>query len=123
MAKTHGGVCSINTPARTVWRRDYTPILPHPALPYSDDEAIKREHTGYIAATIPHAGLLILPNTSLSAGPAAIQFRHAALPGRRVGQDPIGGRDTANAGRGVRERANRAFTNSGGKMPKAANPA
>jgi pimeloyl-ACP methyl ester carboxylesterase len=28
------------------------------------DEAIKREHTEYIAATIPHAGLLILPNTS-----------------------------------------------------------
>jgi pimeloyl-ACP methyl ester carboxylesterase len=28
------------------------------------DEAIKREHTEYIAATIPRAGLLILPNTS-----------------------------------------------------------
>jgi pimeloyl-ACP methyl ester carboxylesterase len=28
------------------------------------DEAIKREHTEYMAATIPHAGLLILPNTS-----------------------------------------------------------
>jgi len=28
------------------------------------DEAIKREHTEYIAATIPHAGLLVLPNTS-----------------------------------------------------------
>ena len=28
------------------------------------DEAIKREHTEYIAATIPHAGLLILPNVS-----------------------------------------------------------
>jgi pimeloyl-ACP methyl ester carboxylesterase len=28
------------------------------------DEAIKREHTEYIAATIPHAGLLILPNGS-----------------------------------------------------------
>jgi len=28
------------------------------------DEAIKREHTQYIAATIPGAGLLILPNTS-----------------------------------------------------------
>jgi pimeloyl-ACP methyl ester carboxylesterase len=28
------------------------------------DEAIKREHTEYIAATIPSAGLLILPNTS-----------------------------------------------------------
>jgi pimeloyl-ACP methyl ester carboxylesterase len=28
------------------------------------DEAIKREHTEYIASTIPHAGLLILPNTS-----------------------------------------------------------
>jgi pimeloyl-ACP methyl ester carboxylesterase len=28
------------------------------------DEAIKREHTEYIAATIPGAGLLILPNTS-----------------------------------------------------------
>jgi pimeloyl-ACP methyl ester carboxylesterase len=28
------------------------------------DEAIKRAHTEYIAATIPSAGLLILPNTS-----------------------------------------------------------
>jgi len=28
------------------------------------DEAIKREHTEYIATTIPHAGLLLLPNTS-----------------------------------------------------------
>jgi pimeloyl-ACP methyl ester carboxylesterase len=28
------------------------------------DEAIKREHTEYIAAMIPGAGLLILPNTS-----------------------------------------------------------
>jgi pimeloyl-ACP methyl ester carboxylesterase len=28
------------------------------------DEAIKREHTEYIASTIPHAGLLILPNAS-----------------------------------------------------------
>ena len=28
------------------------------------DEAIKREHTEYMAATIPHAGLLILPNVS-----------------------------------------------------------
>jgi pimeloyl-ACP methyl ester carboxylesterase len=28
------------------------------------DEAIKRTHTEYIAATIPNAGLLILPNTS-----------------------------------------------------------
>jgi len=28
------------------------------------DEAIKREHTEYIAATIPNAGLLILPNAS-----------------------------------------------------------
>ena len=28
------------------------------------DEAIKREHTEHIAAAIPGAGLLILPNTS-----------------------------------------------------------
>ncbi len=28
------------------------------------DEAIKRAHTEYIAATIPHSGLLILPNVS-----------------------------------------------------------
>jgi pimeloyl-ACP methyl ester carboxylesterase len=28
------------------------------------DEAIRREHTEYLAATIPHAGLLILPNAS-----------------------------------------------------------
>ncbi len=28
------------------------------------DEGIKREHTEYMAATIPDAGLLILPNVS-----------------------------------------------------------
>ncbi|WEK12230.1 MAG: alpha/beta hydrolase [Candidatus Pseudomonas colombiensis] len=28
------------------------------------DEAIKRDHTEYLAATIPGAGLLILPNAS-----------------------------------------------------------
>ena len=28
------------------------------------DEAIKREHTEYIAAMVPDAGLLILPNVS-----------------------------------------------------------
>ncbi|MET0679139.1 MAG: alpha/beta hydrolase [Bradyrhizobium sp.] len=28
------------------------------------DEAIRREHTEYLAATIPHAGLMILPNAS-----------------------------------------------------------
>ena len=38
-----------------------TPIL---VVDGDHDEAIKREHTEYIAATIPHAGLLILPNTS-----------------------------------------------------------
>ncbi|NVZ13468.1 MULTISPECIES: alpha/beta fold hydrolase [unclassified Pseudomonas] len=38
-----------------------TPIL---IVDGDHDEAIKREHTEYIAATIPGAGLLILPNTS-----------------------------------------------------------
>jgi pimeloyl-ACP methyl ester carboxylesterase len=38
-----------------------TPIL---VVDGDHDEAIKREHTEYIAAMIPHAGLLILPNTS-----------------------------------------------------------
>ena len=38
-----------------------TPIL---VVDGDHDEAIKREHTEYIAATIPHAGLLILPNAS-----------------------------------------------------------
>lgn len=38
-----------------------TPIL---IVDGDHDEAIKREHTEYIAATIPHAGLLILPNVS-----------------------------------------------------------
>jgi pimeloyl-ACP methyl ester carboxylesterase len=38
-----------------------TPVL---VVDGDHDEAIKREHTDYIAATIPHAGLLILPNTS-----------------------------------------------------------
>jgi pimeloyl-ACP methyl ester carboxylesterase len=38
-----------------------TPIL---VVDGDHDEAIKREHTEYIAAMIPHTGLLILPNTS-----------------------------------------------------------
>ena len=38
-----------------------TPIL---VVDGDHDEAIKREHTEYIAATIPHTGLLILPNVS-----------------------------------------------------------
>ncbi|WP_045837646.1 alpha/beta fold hydrolase [Hyphomicrobium sp. 99] len=38
-----------------------TPIL---VVDGDHDEAIKRDHTEYIAATIPHAGLLILPNVS-----------------------------------------------------------
>lgn len=38
-----------------------TPIL---VVDGDHDEAIASEHTAYIAATIPHAGLLILPNVS-----------------------------------------------------------
>jgi pimeloyl-ACP methyl ester carboxylesterase len=38
-----------------------TPIL---VVDGDHDEGIKRDHTEYIAATIPHAGLLILPNVS-----------------------------------------------------------
>jgi pimeloyl-ACP methyl ester carboxylesterase len=38
-----------------------TPVL---VVDGDHDEAIKRPHTEYIAATIPHAGLLILPNAS-----------------------------------------------------------
>jgi pimeloyl-ACP methyl ester carboxylesterase len=38
-----------------------TPIL---VADGDHDEAIKREHTEYVAATIPHAGLLILPDAS-----------------------------------------------------------
>ena len=38
-----------------------TPVL---VVDGDHDEAIKREHTEYMAATIPHAGLLILPNVS-----------------------------------------------------------
>lgn len=39
----------------------HTPVL---VVDGDHDEAIKREHTEYIAATIPGAGLLILPNVS-----------------------------------------------------------
>jgi len=39
----------------------HTPVL---VVDGDHDEAIKRAHTEYIAATIPGAGLLILPNTS-----------------------------------------------------------
>ena len=38
-----------------------TPVL---VVDGDHDEAIKREHTEYIAATVPHAGFLILPNAS-----------------------------------------------------------
>jgi pimeloyl-ACP methyl ester carboxylesterase len=38
-----------------------TPVL---VVDGDHDEAIKRAHTEYIATTIPHAGLLILPNVS-----------------------------------------------------------
>ena len=38
-----------------------TPVL---VVDGDHDEAIKRAHTEYMAATIPHAGLLILPNAS-----------------------------------------------------------
>ncbi len=38
-----------------------TPVL---VVDGDHDEAIKRAHTEYIAAAIPHAGLLILPNVS-----------------------------------------------------------
>ncbi len=38
-----------------------TPVL---VVDGDHDEGIKLEHTEYIAATIPHAGLLILPNVS-----------------------------------------------------------
>ena len=38
-----------------------TPVL---VVDGDHDEAIRRDHTEYIAATIPGAGLLILPNTS-----------------------------------------------------------
>jgi hypothetical protein len=48
-------------------------------------EAIKRAHTEYIAATIPGAGLLILPNTShfrLPTGRYPVQRSAAAFPRR-----------------------------------------
>lgn len=54
-----------------------TPVL---VMDGDHDEAIKRPHTEYIAATIPHAGLMILPNTSHFAflqDPA--QFNYAVL--------------------------------------------
>jgi pimeloyl-ACP methyl ester carboxylesterase len=38
-----------------------TPVL---IVDGDHDEAIKREHTEYMAATIPHARLVILPNAS-----------------------------------------------------------
>ncbi len=49
------------------------------------DEAIKRPHTEYIAATIPGAGLLILPNASHFAflqDPALFNAADPAFPGR-----------------------------------------
>ena len=51
------------------------------------DEAIKREHTEYVAATIPGAGLLILPNVShfaIPAGSRPVQLRGPAFSRRFV---------------------------------------
>ena len=48
------------------WTDDQLKTIDNPTLVVDGDhdEAIKREHTEYIAATIPHAGLLILPKVS-----------------------------------------------------------
>jgi NADH:flavin oxidoreductase / NADH oxidase family/Alpha/beta hydrolase family len=48
------------------WTDDQLKAIDTPVLVVDGDhdEAIKRAHTEYIAATIPHAGLLILPNAS-----------------------------------------------------------
>jgi pimeloyl-ACP methyl ester carboxylesterase len=48
------------------WTDDQLKAIDTPVLVVDGDhdEAIKRQHTEYIAATIPHAGLLILPNAS-----------------------------------------------------------
>ena len=48
------------------WTDDQLKAITTPVLVVvgDHDEAIKRSHTEYIAATIPHAGLLILPNVS-----------------------------------------------------------
>jgi pimeloyl-ACP methyl ester carboxylesterase len=48
------------------WTDDQLKAIDTPVLVVDGDhdEAIKRTHTEYIAATIPHAGLLILPNAS-----------------------------------------------------------
>jgi pimeloyl-ACP methyl ester carboxylesterase len=48
------------------WTDDQLKAIDTPVLVVDGDhdEAIKRPHTEYISATIPHAGLLILPNVS-----------------------------------------------------------
>jgi pimeloyl-ACP methyl ester carboxylesterase len=48
------------------WTDDQLKAIDTPVLVVDGDhdEAIKRAHTEHIAATIPHAGLLILPNAS-----------------------------------------------------------
>lgn len=48
------------------WTDDQLKVIDTPVLVVDGDhdEAIKRAHTEYIAATIPRAGLLILPNVS-----------------------------------------------------------
>jgi pimeloyl-ACP methyl ester carboxylesterase len=48
------------------WTDDQLKAIDTPVLVVDGDhdEAIKRPHAEYIAATIPHAGLLILPNAS-----------------------------------------------------------
>jgi pimeloyl-ACP methyl ester carboxylesterase len=65
-----------------------TPIL---VVDGDHDEAIKRPHTEYVAATIPHAGLLIPPNASHFAflqDPDQVHFRHPAFPRRRIEDGP-----------------------------------
>jgi pimeloyl-ACP methyl ester carboxylesterase len=48
------------------WSDDQLKAIDTPILIVDGDheEFIKRAHTEYVAATIPHAGLLILPQTS-----------------------------------------------------------
>jgi pimeloyl-ACP methyl ester carboxylesterase len=48
------------------WSNTQLKAIDTPILVVDGDhhEAIKREHTEYIAAMIPQTGLLILPNTS-----------------------------------------------------------
>ena len=98
-----------------------TPVL---VVDGDHDEAIKRAHTEYIAATIPGAGLLILPNVSHFAflqDPGTVRRRAAAFPRGPIAFYPAQPRDKGGTHAGIWrcDVLYRLFHDAGGPRPRA----